>query len=311
MTLADSDLPATMCGVAVHERVGRRIVGLADIAAGARDRGTQDEKIEGGVLCGAVQVDQTADFRRQHVRHLLRGLADHEIVLDDTGAVDHAVEPAVAIDDILRKRSDLPGVRHIQTAIYDLRRRASQPRDLRFPIGAQGGAACQDDGCGAYAPRDLVREDQPQPSGPTRDQINAMILPGECLRAGIPERHRALCGSQSHLGPCEDFSPFTSIPNLAIFLCSGIRAELRDQVGSRHITFQRDDLARQPRGLETRTSHQATERRQQSAAFFIGGQRNLHEDVVPGLIPEDRLQYAEHLLCCRSHVPGQIAGHYV
>ena len=95
-----------MLRVTIHEGVRRRIIGLAGIAEGGGHRGKDDQKIQCEIPCRIVEIEQTGNLRSEHGAELLGALVGDPTVLDDSGAVHHAIETAEPLHDAL---DALPG----------------------------------------------------------------------------------------------------------------------------------------------------------------------------------------------------------
>ena len=111
-------------GELVHEAVRRGVVGLTDVAGPGRDRREQQEHIQRQRGGGAVQMLAAGHFRTQHIGELRRAFLQNEIVAQQSGAVDHAMQRAVIGEDAGDQRIGLRGIADIGLAIFDPARRS-------------------------------------------------------------------------------------------------------------------------------------------------------------------------------------------
>ncbi|BDU21824.1 hypothetical protein DYGSA30_32810 [Dyella sp. GSA-30] len=163
----------------VHERIGRRIVGLPYIAQRPRCGREANKPIQCQFPAGFIEVKRARHLGMQNLVQLFCTLLNDETVAQDTRAMDDAVQTAESLSDIAHQLRHGITIAHVELAIlcdYSQRLEFAEPglhgrRQRRAPR--------QNQCCALGLARNVVREDQAQATGTTGDQVNPTILPGQ------------------------------------------------------------------------------------------------------------------------------------
>ena len=116
-TLAGGHETVAVCGISVHEGVGRGVIGLTWVAEGSGHGGEAHEEVEVQVLGRPIQVYQARNPRGEHLSHLLcRFLADG-VVANDASRVDDAVQAAELALDVPNQSGHSLTIGHTHLAV--------------------------------------------------------------------------------------------------------------------------------------------------------------------------------------------------
>ncbi len=172
-----------MSGVGVHERVGGGVVALAGIAEGTGQGREAEEQLQWLLLGQLIEVDQTGDLGSEDPVELLGALADHEVVLDDPGGVQHAGQRAVVRGHPGQQGAERVPVGHVDGLVPDGQARAAQGVQRGAPLVGQRGAPGEDHRGVRDRGGDVPRDVQAESAHAAGDQVDAVLPPG---RGGGP-----------------------------------------------------------------------------------------------------------------------------
>ena len=151
----------------VEEGVGGGVIGLPRIAERAGQRGEQQEEIERFRADGAVEMERARQLRRQHLGQTFWRLADQRLVAQQSGGLDHAIQPAMLAPDGGDQRRNRVRVGQIDRLEADILRQDRVGR----------AAARQHDAGRRRMGADIVSQQAAQRARPAGDQIDAVVAP--------------------------------------------------------------------------------------------------------------------------------------
>ena len=167
--------------VLVQERVRRRIRGLTDRAGPGGQRRKQHEEIERHALRRDVEIARAGHFRRQSFTQFRSRQPGDQSAARDTRAVQHAVECAELLGDLLDQFLQLGAVCDIHAPVMDAHPGRGELAQPFAPGGAQDASAGDDDGGRILRAGDVGDHCTAEAAKAAGHQIHAAVAPGECL----------------------------------------------------------------------------------------------------------------------------------
>jgi hypothetical protein len=165
-------LSTPVAGEGVEEGIGGAIGTLSGIAQEAAGRREQDEAAGRQPRGQPVQVPGAQHLRRQHRLEAAGCLALQDVVVDDSGGMDHAAQRRPAVGEMIEQIGERPEIGDVDLPGFHRYAQGAQLGEPFRGLGT-GGAAPQEQQVADALPCKALRRGQTQAPEPAADQPGA------------------------------------------------------------------------------------------------------------------------------------------